>query len=111
MNKIFCELCGNLLAIKNENEKYIGKCSCGFTKEIESGISFSDKSQKKNEIAGGIFVKADTIGFPHKCKKCNHEQCDIWDLGAQYSDESNIYLYKCKKCGFVERQADGSSNT
>jgi len=31
-------------------------------------------------------------------------------LGASYSDEADVYLFQCKKCGFVERQADGSGN-
>ena len=54
--------------------------------------------------------KESSVGFPNTCKKCGHEGADVADLGAAYSDEANIYLFKCKKCGFTERQADGSSN-
>ena len=34
----------------------------------------------------------------------------VKDLGTSYSDESNVYLFKCTKCGHIDRQADGCSN-
>ena len=52
----------------------------------------------------------DTKGFPHKCKKCKHEFAEVTDLGIFYSDEASIHLYKCKKCGNVERESYGSGN-
>ena len=74
------------------------------------GLSLIDKGSKKIEIGEGVLRRIETPGFPHDCKKCGHDQCDVVDLGAQYADESNIYLYTCKKCGHVDRQADGTGN-
>ena len=74
-------------------------------------IKFTEKTRKKEEKANGVFSAEETAeGFPHKCEKCGHGEADVHDLGAPYSDESNVYLFKCKKCGYVKRQADGSGN-
>jgi len=106
----FCPKCGKILDVKNESNLLIGLCSCGFVKKINSEIYFSEKTIKDIRGKGIAEDKGGKEGFPHVCKKCGHTQCDIHDLGAPYSDESNIYLFKCKKCGYVERQADGSGN-
>ena len=65
---------------------------------------------QKAQVGEGIALPEKSAGFPNTCKKCGYEECDVNDLGAPYSDESNIILYTCKKCGFVERQADGTGN-
>ncbi len=96
---------------KNVDEKIIGICSCGFAKEIESEFAIPEKIQKKDEIGEGAISEDKSLeGFPHDCPKCGHDKCEVFDLGAFYSDESNVYLYKCKKCGYVDRQADGTGN-
>lgn len=111
MSKIqFCNKCGNILTIKKEFDFFVGSCSCGAVKLITSEMDFSEKG-KEDKIAKGVLEnKEDTEGFPNVCKKCGHTQSNVHDLGSPYSDESNVYLFKCKKCGYVERQADGSGN-
>jgi len=104
---MFCKSCGRILQLKENNNVVI--CICGFANEA-SEVSFSQKGEKKEKIGKGVYKEAKSLGFPHTCKKCGHERCDISDLGVFYGDEANIYLYKCKKCGYVERQADGTSN-
>lgn len=97
------------MKIEERENKKILKCSCGFTKKAE--ISFSETAKKQEEVGKGISDgKRKPIGFPHTCPKCSHETCEVIDLGAPYSDESNVYLYICDKCGYIDRQADGSSN-
>ena len=109
MQNLFCEHCNRIMKIIEENEKKILLCSCGFTKPAE--ISFSEKSKKKEEVGEQISDGKKKKGeFPHICPKCKHEGCEVVDLGAQYSDESNVFLYVCDECGYVDRQADGSSN-
>lgn len=106
----FCNKCGKLLHVKEQEGILIGKCSCGFLKKIDSVMEISEKG-KQSKIAKGVFENIESKGgFPHTCQKCGHTQSDVHDLGAPYSDESNVYLFKCKKCGYVERQADGSGN-
>ncbi len=107
---IFCDKCGKILQIKTDNNKVHGICNCGFSGEI-TPLIFKDKSFSKQEETGkGVAKKPKTLGFPHVCIKCKYKECDLEVIGAPYSDESDIYLYKCKKCGFIERQADGSGN-
>ena len=101
----FCDNCGKPLKVKGK----IAICSCGFIKEV-SPVHCSEKITQPAEKGKGILKKQTEKGFPHICKECGHEFADIVDLGASYSDESNVYLFKCKKCGNVERDAYGTSN-
>ena len=93
---------------ETKDDKLIGRCVCGYEQEIKINVG---EHGKKDNIAKGIYQeKENEEGFPHVCPKCGHTQSDVHDLGAPYSDESNVYLFKCKKCKHVERQADGSGN-
>ena len=107
----FCNKCGKILLIKIKNEKKIGICSCGFTKEIISESHSYEKIKSPIKRGKGILKQEDDAkGFPHKCKKCGHDNADVEDLGASYSDEASIHLFKCKKCGHVDRQSYGASS-
>ncbi|MFH1308183.1 MAG: hypothetical protein ABIH72_05000 [archaeon] len=104
-----CKKCGKLLKIFREGEKIIGKCICGFEKEVS--MTFNDNIIKKTEKGKGVIdKKKDFSGFPHTCKKCGHSFSDVTDMGTFYGDEANVYLFTCKKCGYIERQADGTGN-
>ena len=109
----FCENCGKPLKVLAKNTSVI-IASCDFcgTKKLRtfSELGYNEKP-KKVEVGQGVLTdKHEGNGFPHICKKCNHDLADVHDLGAMYADESNIYLFKCKKCGYVERQSDGTGN-
>lgn len=109
---MFCPSCGKILAIKNkEDGKKIGLCPCGFTRYLDDGIITTDKNKEDNEIGQGVLIEVkENQGFPHKCKKCGCNESEVSDLGASYGDESSVYLFRCLKCGYVERDAYGSSN-
>lgn len=110
MHKIpFCPQCGKLLSLEIEGKEAFGKCTCGFRKEIKD-ISFPEKGVREEEKGEGAAKDIEMSGWPHVCEKCGYGECDITEYGPFYSDESSIILYKCKKCGYTERQADGSSN-
>lgn len=103
----FCKRCGKLLKIK-ENK---AECNCGFSKASDSKVSSTEKIRKSKKRGKGIAKKERTRkGFPHECKKCGHQYSEVTDLGAPYSDEANVYLFKCNKCGYVEREAYGTGN-
>ncbi|MEK6825955.1 MAG: hypothetical protein AABY00_04165 [Nanoarchaeota archaeon] len=111
MNGIyFCKQCGKILELQKKEENNTGICSCGFTTIIPE-IAFAQPKEKEQVGAGVIREETSTGGFPHTCKKCSYGFCDPTQINAPYSDESDIYLYRCKKCKFVERQADGTGNT
>jgi DNA-directed RNA polymerase subunit M/transcription elongation factor TFIIS len=108
----FCPDCGRVLSVRERESDYrmIGFCRCGFSKEIERGFLPSEKTIFLEKGEGVLEKENDMQGFPHKCSKCGGEEADVFDLGASYSDESNIYLFKCRKCGYVSREAEGSGN-
>lgn len=110
MKKIkFCDICGEMLQpLKLETTEMVGICKSG---HIDMSFSLESSQENKIEEKGeGVHREYEGPGFPHKCKKCGYEECDLTEIGAPYADESDIYLYKCKKCKFTERQADGSGN-
>ncbi|MEK6891413.1 MAG: hypothetical protein AABX03_04740 [Nanoarchaeota archaeon] len=112
-NEMFCDECGSILEVKTTKEgKKFGICNCGFAKEVHSDIISSEIEPKRKEVGEGVIVEETEIppGFPHTCKKCGYKEAEVYDLGASYSDEANKYLFKCLKCGYTERQADGTGN-
>ena len=106
----FCDKCGELLKIVHAGEANVGTCSCGFVKQLQDELTVGEKAPAKEERGTGVVKEYLTQGFPHVCKKCKHGWCEIHQLSASYSDESDICLYTCKKCGFTERETDGTSN-
>ncbi len=75
-------------------------------------MKYTEKIEKQEEKGEGVFdpKEFEEKGFPNTCEKCGHEYADVADLGAAWSDESDIHLFKCKKCNHVTRNAFGSSN-
>lgn len=107
----YCNTCNQIINLEEKNGVLFEVCLCGKNKFIEKKIIVSEKQSKKETVGAGIAEENNSLeGFPHICSKCGFNQADITDLGAPYGDESNIYLYKCKKCGHTERQTDGTSN-
>jgi DNA-directed RNA polymerase subunit M/transcription elongation factor TFIIS len=102
----FCDKCGKPLIMVDNT----AICYCGFRKKA-SKISASEKIPEPTKKGEGAAEKNKSDkGFPHKCNKCGYEFAEVTDLGVFYSDESSIYLFKCKKCENTERDAYGSSN-
>jgi DNA-directed RNA polymerase subunit M/transcription elongation factor TFIIS len=62
-----------------------------------------EKIRHKNTGEGIVKEKDVFATYNHKCKKCGYEKAEILDLGAQYSDENELVMIKCGKCGYTER--------
>lgn len=59
---------------------------------------------RHKKVGEGIVKDKDVFAtFKHKCKKCGYQKAEILELGAQYSDESDLIMIKCGKCGYAER--------
>jgi len=106
----FCKNCGGIIRIQNINNKeaykFCDKCQNFelFKTEDNLGIVSSEKIGKQEER--GIGVNKDEnefANYEHICKKCNYNKVQIIDMGIFYSDEDNLILLKCGKCGFCER--------
>jgi DNA-directed RNA polymerase subunit M/transcription elongation factor TFIIS len=108
MSLQFCPVCKKLLQIKEKNDKIIGYCSCGFKRTCNIELSSKESILKKEKNLGIINDESDlNQGIIHKCSKCGNEFADMLDLGDRLLSESNVYLYKCKKCNHVDRETDG----
>ena len=106
---IFCDVCGKILKISKEENKTIGKCNCGFEKELVE-ISATEIIRKKPEKGKGAVKDENQLAtFPHICKHCNHEKAEVIELGVWYSDEAGNIIYKCGKCGKTESDGDNNS--
>jgi DNA-directed RNA polymerase subunit M/transcription elongation factor TFIIS len=59
---------------------------------------------KHNDRAEGVVKEKDVFAdYNHKCKRCGYNKAEVFDLGAQYSDENELIMLKCGKCGYTER--------
>ena len=59
---------------------------------------------KHKKIGEGVVKEKDVFAtYDHKCKKCGYKKAELLDLGAQYSDENELVMIKCGKCGYTER--------
>jgi len=110
----FCEKCGKIMSVEKNAGIVMASCTCGFFKNISKGIIAKNKGDFKDDKGRGIADEKNSAPaegkFPHECSNCGHGEAYVKDLGTFYSDESCIYLFKCVKCGHVDRQADGTSN-
>ncbi len=95
------------MGFRQEDGMIIFECAnCGFvdTAPDDSSLNSSEKmipSQKRGEGAGED--KNDFADYPNVCKKCGYEFAQVLDLGIFISDEDNLILLKCGKCGYSER--------
>ena len=104
----FCKKCKTLLSPqKKEGEVFLKCFRCGF--ELKADLSSRENISKKEKIENEVVDEENTFAtYAHKCSKCGHVGAEINDLGVQYSDEDNLFLVKCGKCGHSERIGDAS---
>jgi Zn ribbon nucleic-acid-binding protein len=92
---------------REEDNLVIFECaSCGFVEAVGDISSLGIKDKMNHHEPRGEGVGDDKNNFadyPNICKKCGYEFAQILDLGIFYSDEDNLILLKCGKCGFSER--------
>jgi len=106
MKNTFCPRCKSILIPKKVGEnKLVVKCSrCGFFKEIKGeGLIRTDKIKRK-EVGEGIVKDGNELAdYDNVCKKCGYNKAQIIDMGIFYSDEDQLILLKCGRCGYSER--------
>jgi DNA-directed RNA polymerase subunit M/transcription elongation factor TFIIS len=106
---VLCDDCGKIMHLHSQEQEKKWKCICGFIREHKGDVLSVEKINK-TEVGEGTFKPEKRAGFPHTCKKCGFDKADVDTISAFYSDESDISLFRCQKCGHVERVTDGTSN-
>ncbi|MGY4884528.1 MAG: hypothetical protein ACP5NZ_03035 [Nanobdellota archaeon] len=106
----FCNKCGGIVRSgKIDKDKSYSFCdNCQEFKLTKTGetttLSFSEIIEKQKEKGEGIKDSINEFAnYSNLCKKCGYDKAQILDLGVFYSDEDNLILLKCGKCGFSER--------
>ena len=107
MKEEFCPKCQSILIPEKTSEgKLIVKCGeCGFTRDYKGkSLVAKEKLPKKKKVGKKILDEENEFAdYKHKCPKCGYGKAQVIDLGIQYSDEDNLLLLKCGKCGWSER--------
>jgi DNA-directed RNA polymerase subunit M/transcription elongation factor TFIIS len=100
----FCPDCGSPFERTKLSDKTFFTCSrCGLRKEADSELVAKEELTKEVKGEGSVDDKDEFADYEHECKKCGHNKVRIMDMGIFYSDEDNLILLKCGKCGFSER--------
>lgn len=106
----FCKKCGGILRSQKIDKKlsYLFCDNCHIFELIktkDNSVMFSSEKIEREENRGeGISNDKNLLAtYKNKCKECGYDKAQILDLGIFYSDEDNLILLKCGKCGFCER--------
>ena len=106
----FCQKCKTLLSPRKTDTKTFLECSnCGWSIEIDNKAFLISKEEITAEQEKGEGVaenKLDFKGYKNICKKCGYDKAEVIDMGIFYSDEDNLILLKCCKCGEIVRIGD-----
>ncbi|MGD9276862.1 MAG: hypothetical protein PVJ67_06855 [Candidatus Pacearchaeota archaeon] len=102
----FCKKCKTLLEPhKKEGKNFLVCKNCGI--ETESENNFLITTEKINKLPkrkeGSVKDEDVFASYKHICKKCGYDKAEVIDMGIFYSDEDNLILLKCGKCGYSER--------
>lgn len=103
----FCPKCKRMLVPLKEGGKLIVRSgNCDFSEEINDKeiLGASEKIKQKESVGKGVSSEKDSFAtYDNLCKKCGYDKAQVLDMGVFYSDEDNLILLKCGKCGFSER--------
>ena len=106
----FCQKCKTLLSPhKKENKIFLECLNCGFSIGVSDNVFLvsREKIPRKELKGGGAAENKDfSSGYKNVCKECGYDKASVIDMGIFYSDEDNLILLKCNKCGAVERIGD-----
>ena len=102
---MFCKTCGNLLVSEKNAYGQWMKCPQG---HAQPTLNREENILKlKNETPGKKVEMMDSENIlavhDNICKKCGHDKAELIEMSCSYSDEDNVYRFKCGKCGCVEQ--------
>lgn len=102
----FCKKCKTLMRPRKREGKIILECkNCGFIKEVKGkDLVTREKIKPTPKRKKGFVDDKDIFAtYNNVCKKCGYHKAEVIDIGLFYSDEDNLILLKCGKCGYSER--------
>ena len=102
----FCETCGSILIVKNdENGRFLFCKKCNTKSPLEGEVGFVTDFNKKKDI---IVIDSEESVFPTTkvlCPKCQTMEEAEWTMiQTRAADEPPTRFYRCKKCNLVWRE-------
>ncbi|MBT4540460.1 transcription factor S [Candidatus Woesearchaeota archaeon] len=101
---MFCPKCGSILIPKNDGNKKILHCKCGYTNSEDiKDMKFTEVVKKKKEIEV-VDKEIETNPLTEaECPKCHNKKARYWTQQTRAGDEPETKFYKCEKCKHVWR--------
>jgi Zn ribbon nucleic-acid-binding protein len=100
-------MCKNLLMLREDRGVMMGICNCGFRRTSGIAIASEEKQKMGNNSVEVLDEKGfEKDGFFRICEKCGHDKAEADSIA---SNESDITIFSCLKCGHKVRQSQGSS--
>jgi len=92
----FCNKCNGLMKLKEDKLNCI---DCGNTQDGE--IISKQEIKKPKEKGAGIIDSDKNIfaDYKHECISCGYNKAQIIMRGPFISDEDDVIMLKCGKCG------------
>jgi DNA-directed RNA polymerase subunit M len=97
--QIFCPTCGSMLKTKQQKNKTVQFCSCGYSSDLKGDATLKEKVEHKQEEIE--IREGDNEIHPltdADCSKCGHGKAYFWTKQTRAGDEPETKFYKCEKC-------------
>ena len=102
---MFCAKCGSILRPKLKGTKKILYCSCGFTRNIDTGETAELKETITDNKKVEVFEKVETLPkVKIRCEKCGNNIAYFWTQQTRAADEPETRFFRCSKCNFTWRE-------
>ena len=101
----FCPKCSSILIPRMDNGKLAVHCThCGYSRKGDVKILVeTEKMPEREEIGEGVVSSINEFAtYDNVCEKCGYGKAQVVDMGQWYSDEDNIIILRCGKCGWAE---------
>lgn len=101
---MFCPKCGSILKSKQEKNKAIQYCGCGYSSQSKEETTIKEKVKTTDDKVE-IIEEGEEI-YPltdADCPKCGHGKAYYWMQQTRAGDEPETKFFKCEKCKHVWR--------
>lgn len=95
---MFCPKCGSLLKTKQQKNKALQYCSCGYSSEMKEVNTIKETIKKEDEIIEVIEPQEVNPLTNEDCPKCGHGKAHWWTQQTRSGDEADTKFFKCEKC-------------
>ena len=100
---MFCPKCGSLLRTKQDKNKTIQFCSCGYKSNMKGSTTIKETIKKEEKVIEIVETQDVNPITDETCPKCGHGKAHWWMQQTRAGDEGDTKFFKCVKCKQVWR--------